>query len=353
MLSIFRNPVLSALRLVSHIFVALFVGFLYGNKVGNAGGCPPSNHDLNSFISIQNELYQDIVSTGENIANFFFANMFVMFGALMPTVLTFPMEVNIFLKERSNNWYSCGLYYTAKTLADVPFQIIFPAVYGTIVYYMHSQIWSYWRFSVFISILILVALTAQSHGLLISALFIENATAAVFIAPILTIPILLFAGFFVRIKTMPNYFLPLSFISYVRFGFESLIAVTYGFGRCVYYPYKMSSSSNQTHQSLLNLASIFFSQYSDDYEDDSNFNSSINSNAALSMIEKFFREMQANNPFMSDIITTQNNQTSYVLTQYQVTDDALYINIFRLFICFIILRFAAYLALVWKANQKK
>jgi len=353
MLSIIRNPVLFTLRLVSHIIVALFIGFLYGNKIGNAGGCPPPSNDLNSFISIQNELYKDLVSTSENIANFFFANMFVMFGALMPTVLTFPMEMNVFLKEKSNNWYSCGIYYTAKTLADVPFQIFFPALYGTILYFMHSQIWSYWRFSMFISLLVLVALTAQSQGLLISALFINNATAAVFIAPILAIPALLFAGFFVRIKTMPYYFVPLTYISYIRYGFESLIAVTYGFGRCIYYPYEMSTSTNQTRNSLLNLASLLFPQYTDDYDDEGDITNSTIPNPAMGLIEKFFQEMQFSNPFISDIIATQDNQTSYVLTQYQITDDSLYTNIIRLFICFIILRLGAYFALLWKANQKK
>ena len=374
-LSIIRDPMLTAIRFLSHVIVAIFIGLLYGGKIGAASGCPPSNgqSNLDNVHAIQRRVYEDIVASSENSANLFFAAMFVMYGAMLPTVLTFPTELNVFLKERSNGWYHSRTYYLAKTMADIPMQFIFPMIYGGIIYIMSSQIWSIWRFSMFLVVLILTGLSAQSHGLLVSAFFVQDPNAAVYVGPMSSIPFLLFAGFFVRIKTMPSYLVGISYISYVRYAFEAMTSIIYGFDRCSITPLEVPiDPTGNSGSALFKFLSILFApeyQNNDDYDDVINGTSSMpdpdsgigtvsdtgSFSPSKGLIESIVKDFQSSNPFFGDVFSNDNSTVtqSYVMKQFDLTDNALYVNMLRLLICFLVFRIAAYVVLLWKADRKR
>ncbi|XP_059476406.1 ATP-binding cassette sub-family G member 4 [Neocloeon triangulifer] len=200
-----RDWTLMYLRLFAHILVGFLIGALYYD-IGNEGSKVLSN-----------------------LGFLFFNMLFLMYTSMTVTILSFPLEMPVLLKENFNRWYSLRSYYLAITISDIPFQAIFCVLYVSIVYYCTSQPYEWFRFGMFLAACLMISFVAQSIGLVVGAAM--NVQNGVFLAPVMSVPFLLFSGFFVSFDAIPIYLRWITYLSYIRYGFEGTALATYAFGR--------------------------------------------------------------------------------------------------------------------------
>lgn len=191
-----RDLVLTRMRFGSHIGMGILIGLLFLHI-----GYGPTH-------------------VQDTLGYYFFAILFLMLASAMPTVLTFPIEKEVFTREHLNNWYSVRAYYAAKSIADFPFQIIFPVIFGTITYWMLDQPSSGSVFFKVLFVYICHTQVAQALAVVIGAAA-PSLQAAVFLTPITSIPMMLFAGFLIFIHNIPPALRWLQWLSYFHYSFEA------------------------------------------------------------------------------------------------------------------------------------
>ncbi|KYQ52091.1 ATP-binding cassette sub-family G member 4 [Trachymyrmex zeteki] len=200
-----RDTTLTHLRIAVNILVGVMLGTVF-LRSGADGSRVLDNYNLLFAILIHH-----------------------MMTTMMLTVVTFPMQMSILLKEHFNRWYSLKAFYTATTLIDVPISIICCVLFSIIVYFMSAQPWEIIRFSMFLSISLLISFLGQGTGLMIGAVF--NVVNGTFIGPTLACPLMMFAGFGVSLRDLPSYLKWGSYISYLRYGLEGFVGAIYGLDR--------------------------------------------------------------------------------------------------------------------------
>lgn len=150
--------------------------------------------------------------------------------------------MQLFLSEFRNGWYSTGTYYIAKTITEIPLQIIFPSIFVYFLYWYSHQIgMEYWyngifmsgRYLNFLSTTILCCLIAQGLGFLIGILCVRSFNISIIVSSSVLLFLFLFSGFFVKRSDMGESVAVITDFSFVRYGLEALLLIIYGNSRCV------------------------------------------------------------------------------------------------------------------------
>lgn len=200
-----RDATLTHLRIGVNIVIAAMLGFLFIDA-GNEGSRVLDNYNLLFSILMHH-----------------------MMATMMLTVLTFPTEMGVILKEHFNRWYTLKCYYLSVSIIDIPLSVFCCLIFTVIIYLMSGQPMEWFRFGMFFTISLLIVLIAQSIGLTIGAWF--NVVNGTFLGPVLTIPMMMFAGFGVTLRDLPSYLKWGSHISYLRYGLEGYVNAIYGENR--------------------------------------------------------------------------------------------------------------------------
>lgn len=148
--------------------------------------------------------------------------MNVSFNAIQNVILIFPDERPVFLREVNNNMYNVGPYFWAKIISELPFALLTPSIFGAIVYFTVALNPGVEHFLLFLATLILIYNASSGYSLIISASFSDK-QLAVTLTPVLIIPFMLFAGFFVSASSIPWFLKEFEYLSIFKYGYQALL----------------------------------------------------------------------------------------------------------------------------------
>nr|AHK05664.1 ATP-binding cassette transporter sub-family G 90506 [Tigriopus japonicus] len=197
-LSVIKNPSVTKVRFVQTLLISLVLGLIYLNQELSQEGVMNINGALFLLLT-----------------NMTFMNLFTVMNV-------FSMELPIFLREHFNGMYRVDVYYICKQLAELPVFLVFPILFVSIYYWMVGLNPLAGRFFVTMAIATLLAQVVISFGYFISCVT-PSLSVALALAPPLTIPIMLFGGFFLNFEAIPKWLGWLQYLSWFKYGNEILV----------------------------------------------------------------------------------------------------------------------------------
>eukprot|EP00762_Andalucia_godoyi_P001164 ANDGO_02077.mRNA.1 ABC transporter G family member 27 len=154
----------------------------------------------------------------------FFIGVFFQFFNLFSCLSQFPSERAVLYKERAAGAYRLSAYFCAKTLSELPFDVLYPFMFTTITFWLCGLYINGAAYVEFFFTILLGALCAQSLGLFISAAILDFEKSIVF-ASIFILFQMLAGGFYVR--NMPNWIEWISYISIIKYMYEAAIFIVF------------------------------------------------------------------------------------------------------------------------------
>ncbi|KAL7477754.1 hypothetical protein ACHAW6_003548 [Cyclotella cf. meneghiniana] len=152
--------------------------------------------------------------------------MMAMFGTAMPTLLSFPEERPVFLREYSTNHYSVIAYFMSRLAMEAFITFLQILVQLSIAYPLVGLQSGFMRF---LAIEYGLAMSSTAVAVLLGCA-VEDPNMATEFLPLLFVPQLLFAGFFVRTDLIPTWLRWAQYLCSLTYGVR--LALLAEFGDC-------------------------------------------------------------------------------------------------------------------------
>ncbi|OQR89011.1 ATP-binding Cassette (ABC) Superfamily [Achlya hypogyna] len=152
----------------------------------------------------------------------FFVAINQMFGAATPEFIAVPMELPIMRREYDSGLYHAWVWYLAKNVSELFFQILFPLVFLVPLYFMigfgASDAELFFTFLLFI---VLITSAATALGYMVSCVA-KNADVANILGILILLPSVIFGGLFLNPDDIPVYFKWCAFLTPLKYGFRGM-----------------------------------------------------------------------------------------------------------------------------------
>uniref|UniRef100_A0A7S1THM9 Probable ATP-dependent transporter ycf16 n=1 Tax=Compsopogon caeruleus TaxID=31354 RepID=A0A7S1THM9_9RHOD len=197
-----REKTANIARFVQVLIFSILLGVIWLN-IGRGDNSVPSN-----FRALTGVLFFAVVNQA--------------FGATFGVLFNYPAERAIVLKERASASYRVSSYFLAKTVSELPRGFLFSFLFSVITYWMIGLRANGGSFFLFVLVLFLVNLIAETGTYCISTITPDAQTAAA-IVPVFVIMSMLFAGFFIPPESIPAGVSWIKWISFIYYAFYATV----------------------------------------------------------------------------------------------------------------------------------
>uniref|UniRef100_H3H672 ABC transporter domain-containing protein n=1 Tax=Phytophthora ramorum TaxID=164328 RepID=H3H672_PHYRM len=136
-------------------------------------------------------------------------------------VPTYLAERDIFYKQRGANFYRTASYVLAQSVGQIPLAIAETLIFGALVYWICGFEADFWRFIIFLVILLVMNLAMGMWFFFLSAVC-PNGNIASPVSQVSILVMVIFAGFIVTAGTIPDWLIWLHWISPMSWALRAL-----------------------------------------------------------------------------------------------------------------------------------
>ncbi|KAF4659897.1 hypothetical protein FOZ61_004419 [Perkinsus olseni] len=169
--------------------------------------------------------------------------IFAMMGSAQATILRFPEQRGIFLREYASNTYSTIPYMISKMMAEFPLSFVDSVVQIIITYYMmnfQGNIF-YWFLTSWV-----LNISSVSLAQLVGAA-VNSGAQAIQMMPVLFVPQMVFSGLFTSLSNIPVWLRWIQWLCALKYGVNLAYFNEFGFD------YAQLSEINDAKSSLVGL----------------------------------------------------------------------------------------------------
>ncbi|XP_009593646.1 ABC transporter G family member 21 [Nicotiana tomentosiformis] len=177
-----------------------------------------------SFLSGLLWWHSDTNHIMDQVGLLFFFSIFWGFFPLFSAIFAFPQERPMLIRERSSGIYRLSSYYFARTVGDLPMELILPTIFVTVTYWMGGLKPSIIAFLLTLLIILLNVLVAQGLGLALGAILMDVKQATT-LSSVLMLVFLLASGYY--IQHIPSFVAWLKYVSFSHYCYKLLVGVQY------------------------------------------------------------------------------------------------------------------------------
>ena len=95
------------------------------------------------------------------------------FYVMSESVLSFPLELDMLMKERQSRTYRLLSYYLSKQIGELPLVLFTPTLFTIPVYWASNLLPDFGRFVAYLIVVLLAVITSQSFAYFFGATILD------------------------------------------------------------------------------------------------------------------------------------------------------------------------------------